>query len=65
MEQYDLVIDQLYIYIYEGNAPHIYVSMRKNAAHICVLVSIVVSIPACHAGDRGSIPRRGDICFCF
>ena len=24
-----------------------------------VLVSIVVSIPACHAGDRGSIPRRG------
>ena len=24
------------------------------------LVSIVVSIPACHAGDRGSIPRRGD-----
>ena len=26
-----------------------------------VLVSIVVSIPACHAGDRGSIPRRGDV----
>ena len=24
-----------------------------------VLDSIVVSIPACHAGDRGSIPRRG------
>ena len=24
-----------------------------------VLVSIVVSIPACHAGDRGSIPRLG------
>uniref|UniRef100_A0AAY4DZ76 Protein kinase domain-containing protein n=1 Tax=Denticeps clupeoides TaxID=299321 RepID=A0AAY4DZ76_9TELE len=23
------------------------------------LVSIVVSTPACHAGDRGSIPRRG------
>ena len=23
--------------------------------------SIVASIPACHAGDRGSIPRRGDI----
>ena len=22
--------------------------------------SIVVSIPACHAGDRGSIPRRGE-----
>ena len=27
-----------------------------------VRVSIVVSIPACHAGDRGSIPRHGD-CF--
>ena len=25
-----------------------------------VLGSIVVSIPACHAGDRGSIPRRGE-----
>ena len=29
---------------------------RVDAA---ILVSIVVSIPACHAGDRGSIPRRG------
>ncbi len=32
-----------------------------------ILDSMVVSIPACHAGDRGSIPRRGDsfyIC-CF
>ncbi len=26
-----------------------------------ILDSIVVSIPACHAGDRGSIPRRGDL----
>ena len=26
-----------------------------------VLGSIVVSIPACHAGDRGSIPRQGEI----
>ena len=26
-----------------------------------ILVSIVVSIPACHAGDRGSIPRRGGL----
>ena len=26
-----------------------------------ILVSIVVSIPACHAGDRGSIPRRGEM----
>ena len=22
----------------------------------------MVSIPACHAGDLGSIPSRGDIC---
>ena len=28
-----------------------------------ILDSIVVSIPACHAGDRGSIPRRGDEIF--
>ncbi len=28
-----------------------------------ILDSIVVSIPACHAGDRGSIPRRGEIYF--
>ena len=27
--------------------------------------SIVASIPACHAGDRGSIPRRGGEHFCF
>ena len=26
---------------------------------IQILVSIVVSIPACHAGDPGSIPGRG------
>ena len=28
-----------------------------------VLDSIVVSIPACHAGDPGSIPGRGDFLF--
>ena len=28
-----------------------------------VLGSIVVSIPACHAEDRGSIPRRGVLYF--
>ena len=27
--------------------------------------SIVASIPACHAGDRGLIPRRGGEHFCF
>ena len=30
---------------------------------ITVRHSIVASIPACHAGDRGSIPRVGDT-FC-
>ena len=30
-----------------------------------ILDSIVVSIPACHAGDRGSIPRRGEHNFCL
>ena len=30
-----------------------------DSAYYRVLESIVVSIPACHAGDRGSIPRRG------
>ena len=28
-----------------------------------IFVSIVVSIPACHAGDRGSIPRQRDFFF--
>ena len=31
----------------------------RRAFVVQFLVSIVVSIPACHAGDRGSIPRRG------
>ena len=31
----------------------------------CLHDSIVVSIPACHAGDRGSIPRRGAIFISF
>ena len=32
---------------------------RARGAQYDVLVSIVVSIPACHAGGRGSIPRQG------
>ena len=28
-----------------------------------ILGSIVVSISACHAEDRGSIPRRGEVFF--
>jgi hypothetical protein len=33
--------------------------MSEGSRFCSVLGSIVVSIPACHAGDRGSIPRRG------
>ena len=33
--------------------------VKETGGHQPILVSIVVSIPACHAGDRGSIPRRG------
>ena len=43
--------------------PYIFDSVKTT--HRCVLGSIVVSIPACHAGDRGSIPRRGGYFFEF
>ena len=36
---------------------------KKTLLPSLILGSIVVSIPACHAGDRGSIPRRGDLVF--
>ena len=36
-------------------------SLRDKFQRHRILGSIVVSIPACHAGDRGSIPRRGDL----
>ena len=40
-------------------------SFKDELPYPGVLGSIVESIPACHAGDRGSIPRRGDGCrFC-
>ena len=47
------------------NAVHdsIYNYHRMSVWQPCVLGSIVVSIPACHAGDRGSIPRRGEHIF--
>ena len=32
---------------------------------VAILVSIVVSIPACHAGDPGSIPGREAFALCF
>ena len=33
---------------------------QRTCVIVDILGSIVVSIPACHAGDRGSIPRRGE-----
>src|SRR4029434_5219166 len=36
------------------------VEERLMAGSSLFLFSIVVSIPTCHAGDRGSISRRGD-----
>ena len=38
--------------------------LHDNRSQEQLLGSIVVSIPACHAGDRGSIPRRGGVLFC-
>ncbi len=45
-----------YLYFF---ACHIF-KFKKLLKHIIIRVSIVVSIPACHAGDRGSIPRHGE-----
>ncbi len=39
----------------------IYYFNFTTRSHQFILGSIVVSIPACHAGDRGSIPRRGGV----
>ena len=39
---------------------HARTTLMISRPHLSVLDSIVVSIPACHAGDRGSIPRLGD-----
>ena len=41
------------------------VVLTAKDSTVQVLVSIVVSIPACHAGDRGSIPRRGGTRYFF
>ena len=43
---------------------HLFSGVKLNPnVYLVVLGSIVVSIPTCHAGDRGSIPRRGGMCF--
>ena len=50
------VITECWKLTHRGNFRHL-----KQSDHYLsqILGSIVVSIPACHAGDRGSIPRRG------
>ena len=47
------------------NCPHCIIIMLIASSCIIVNIrsSIVVSIPACHAGDRGSIPRFGVVVF--
>ena len=40
-------------------------SVRKSCWHKSILDSIEVSIPACHAGDPGSIPGRGGLNFYY
>ena len=39
-------------------------SCRSSPSDAIGLVSIVVSIPACHAGDPGSIPGLGAVPCC-
>ena len=43
------------------------IEIQVNEHGFSILDSIVVSIPACHAGDRGSIPRLGELflAYCF
>ena len=53
----------------DGNMLHLDVKGQPSATDSPIrkpiLGSIVVSIPACHAGDRGSIPRRGGFFNCI
>jgi hypothetical protein len=51
------VVDSLFV---RYHCEIVAITLKTNTSIEQVLGSIVVSIPACHAGDRGSIPRRGD-----
>ena len=59
----DTRILQMFIifFISSGLTPELFTKLVHK--YIDILGSIVVSIPACHAGDRGSIPRRGGLVF--
>ena len=52
------------LYVLRQTRSPVIIYSRFNCTLVMFLVSIVVSIPACHAGDRGSIPRRGEL-FCY
>ena len=53
---------QRWLYSYKKNITYFnWKILKRSHTTVCFLGSIVVSIPACHAGDRGSIPRRGEI----
>ena len=53
---------QRWLYSYQKNITYFnWKILKRSHATVCFLGCIVVSIPACHAGDRGSIPRRGEI----
>ena len=53
---------QRWLYSYKKNITYFnWKILKRSHTTVCFLGSIVVSIHACHAGDRGSIPRRGEI----
>ena len=56
--QYSLTYHQLLAFVRLG-----YVCMMTQifSNHMAVPCGIVVSIPACHAGDQGSIPGLGNL----
>ena len=48
--------------------PHLHAALESYCVHkiwisylVPILDSLVVRIPACHAGGRGSIPRQGEM----
>ena len=55
----DRVKFYIQIFVFCDNAE--VMTRQQFSIRLSVLDSVVVSIPACHAGDRGSIPRRGAI----
>ena len=56
------------MYLIKSMLEHLTLQIKKlikysQLFYLYIRDSIVVSIPACHAGDRGSIPRLG-VFFC-